>query len=114
MRLTLRVLLRLGAVVLLAGAVYLVTLAPKATVASDNLATQLNIAVQCTSDLSQWMHGSKPAALEVNNEALANVPAAQSSCSSATSELRNIAIGAAVAAVLLVGLSFVVRRPQLN
>ncbi|HEY1828544.1 MAG TPA: hypothetical protein VGF87_11010 [Acidimicrobiales bacterium] len=113
MKLTLRILLRLGAIVLLAGAVYLVLLAPKATVASDNLAVNLNVAVQCSSELSQWTHGAKPASLEVNNQAVANLPAAQNACASATKDLGHIAIGAAVAALLLTVLSFLVRRPFL-
>jgi hypothetical protein len=106
----LRVLLRTGAVILLAGAVFLVVMKPQATVASDNLVTKVDIAVQCSSAWSQWTHHANPAALLLNGQSVASFPAAQNSCASASSTIKHLAIACGVAAVLMAGLSLVGRR----
>ena len=113
MRSLIRTLLRLGAVILLAGSVYLVVMKPRATAVSDNLVTKVDIAVQCSSVWSQWTDHAKPAALLLNGQAVTSFPAAQTSCSSASSTIRHLAIACAGAAVVMAGLSFLGRRTRI-
>jgi len=106
-----RFVLRLAAVLALAGAVYLVVLAPRATVAqSALLGKATTIQVGCSSVWSQETHHAKPAALLLDGHPLISVPEAQSSCASASTTIKHYAEGLVAGAVVLGGLSLL-RRP---
>jgi hypothetical protein len=108
----LRILFRVLAAVLLAGAIYLVVMKPTATVASESLLTKLDVQVQCASVWSQWTHNAKPAQLALNGQALSAVPEAQSSCASASTTIKHVAEGGAVAAAFLGIVSLKRARPR--
>ncbi|HVA08626.1 MAG TPA: hypothetical protein VNG12_17975, partial [Acidimicrobiales bacterium] len=65
-----RILLRITTIVMVAVAAYLVVWQPKATVASVNLTTPINVSVQCSSLWNQWTHHAQPASLNLNNTRL--------------------------------------------
>jgi hypothetical protein len=102
--------LRALAVVLLIGAVYLVVMQPKATVAQENLVTKVGLQVECSSVWSQWTHHAKPADLLLNGHPLLSVPEAQNACASASTTIKHVAEGGAGGAVVLFGLSLLRRR----
>ncbi len=106
----LRMLLRVVAIALLAVGVYLVVMRPTATVASTNLLTKVDIQVHCSSVWNQWTNHATPATLALNGQTLSTLPAAQSSCNSASTTIKHIAEGAGAGAIVLAGLSFVRRR----
>jgi ABC-type nitrate/sulfonate/bicarbonate transport system permease component len=112
MRGLLRFLLRVAALLLLAGAVYLVVLAPKATVASVGLGTNLNVQVQCSSVWDQETHHAQPATLAIGGHSLTSLPAAQSSCQSASRTIKEVVAGLTAGAVVAFGLSFLFRRSR--
>jgi len=106
-----RFVFRLAAVVALAGAVYLVVLAPRATVAeSALLGKAATIQVGCSSVWSQETNHAKPAALLLDGHPLLTVPEAQGSCASASTKIKHYAEGLTAGAVVLGGISFVRRR----
>jgi hypothetical protein len=105
-----RFVLRLAAVLALAGAVYLVVLAPRATVAQADLLSKVTLQVGCSSVWSQQTHHAKPAALLLDGKPLISVPEAQSACASASTKIKHYAEGLTAGAVVLGGLSFVRRR----
>lgn len=105
-----RFVLRLAAVLMLAGAIYLVVLAPTATVAQTNLLSKVSIQVGCSSVWSQETHHAKPAALLLDGHPLLSVPEAQSSCASASATIKHIAEGLVAGVVVLGGLSLLKRR----
>jgi hypothetical protein len=102
--------LRALAAVLLIGAVYLVVMQPKATVAQENLVTKVGLQVECSSVWSQWTHHAKPADLLLNGHPLLNVPEAESACASASTKIEHIAEGGAGGGVVVVALSLLRRR----
>jgi hypothetical protein len=108
----LRFLLRIAAVLLVAGAAYLVVWQPNANVAGADLLTKVSITVQCSSLWDQWTHHAHPAALDLNGKAVVNLQAAQSSCQSASSKIKRIAAGMTVGALVAVGTSFLFRRSR--
>ncbi|HEY3843399.1 MAG TPA: hypothetical protein VGL48_09125 [Acidimicrobiales bacterium] len=106
----LRLPLRFVALLLIGGAVVLVLWPPKANVASADLLTKVDVAVQCSSVWDQWTNHAQPAALTLNGSRLVSVPAAQSACQSASRKIKWAGGGAAGGAVVAVGLSFLLRR----
>ncbi len=72
----------------------------------------MNLSVKCSSALDQWTNHAKPAALVLNGQPLASVPAAQSSCASASSTIKHIAGGLALGGVLAFGVSLLRRKPR--
>ncbi len=106
----LKVLLRLLAVVLVAGAVYLVVMRPKANVLSADLGSKVTLSVQCSSVLDQWRHHAQPAVLELNSVPVTNVDAAQQDCASASRTIKHVGAGMVGGAVVVTALSFVFRR----
>lgn len=110
---TLRVVLRLVAVVCLGVAIYLVVMKPTATVLGSSLLTKVDVGVQCSSEWSQWTGSDKPAALLLNGQPLTSVPEAQSSCANAGSTIKKVAGGLAGAAVLITAVSLLRRRAHL-
>jgi hypothetical protein len=111
-----RVLLRLIAAVALAGAIYLTIYQPKATVVGANLITKVNVGVQCSSVWDQWTNHAKPATLALNGTAITQLPAAQSSCQSASHKIKYIGGGLVAGAVVIFVLSFarLRRRPRVQ
>jgi hypothetical protein len=107
---SLRVLLRLLAVILVAGAVYLVVLQPKANVASLDLGKSLTVSVQCSSVMDQWRHHAQPAALELNGLHLTNLDAANSDCASASRTIKHVCEALVGGAGVAIGASFFFRR----
>jgi hypothetical protein len=110
MRAGLRFLLRLVAVLLVAGAAYLVIFQPKATVASGSLIIKANVTVQCSSVWDQWTNHAQPATLALNGTSLARLPAAQSSCASASRTIKRVAGALVAGAVVALVVSFLFRR----
>src|SRR5580704_9514346 len=62
----LRTLLRLGTLVLLLAAAYLVVFHPSATVAGVDLGSPTSVSAKCSSLFDQWDHHARPAELEVD------------------------------------------------
>src|SRR5580698_1354055 len=107
---SLRVVLRLLAVVLVAGAAYLIVLQPKANVASLDLGKSLTISVQCSSVMDQWRHHAQPAALELNGVHLTNIDAANNDCASASRTIKHVGEGLVGGAGAAIAVSFFFRR----
>ncbi len=107
---SLRVVLRLLAVVLVGGAVYLVVLQPKANVASLDLGKTVTVSVQCSSVMDQWRHHAQPAALELDGIHLTNLEAADSDCASASRTIKRVGVALVVGAGVALVVSFVFRR----
>jgi len=105
-------LLRMIAVLLLAGAVYLVILRPTETVAGVNLVTKVNLSVQCSSLWDQWNHHARPASLDVNGSPLVPLQAAESACQGGSNKIKHVDEGLVAAAVVALGASFVFRRKR--
>jgi hypothetical protein len=106
----LRVLLRLAAVLLIAGAAYLVVWRPTETVASAALGSKLTLSVQCSSVMDQWRHHAEPAVLKLNSVPLTQVPPAQKDCASASRTIKHVDVGLVGGAVVAVVVSFAFRR----
>jgi hypothetical protein len=107
---TVRIILRLVAVLAIAGAAYLVVYAPKATVLGADLITKVNVGVQCSSVWDQWTNHAQPATLALNGTSITQLPAAQSSCQSASHKIKYIAGGLVVGAVVILVVTLL-RRP---
>jgi hypothetical protein len=105
-----RMLLRLVAVLLVAGAAYLIVLQPKANVLSTGLDSKLTLSVQCSSVMNQWRHDAKPAALDLGSVPLATVGAAQKDCASASHTIKEVGVAMVGGAVVALVLSFIFKR----
>ena len=105
-----RVLLRLVAVLFVAGAVYLVVMRPKANVLSADLGSKVTLSVQCSSVMDQWRHHAQPAVLELNSVPVTSVGAAQKDCASASQTIKHVGEAMVGGAVVATVVSFVFRR----
>jgi non-ribosomal peptide synthetase component E (peptide arylation enzyme) len=106
----LRVLLRLAAVLLIAGVVYLVIMKPKANVLSAALGTKVTLSVQCSSVVDQWRHHAQPAVLDLNSVPVAQVGPAQKDCDSASRTIKQVGGAMVGGAAVAFGMSFFFRR----
>jgi hypothetical protein len=106
----LRVLLRLAAVLLIAGAVYLVVMKPKANVLSAALGPKVTLSVQCSSVMDQWRHHAQPAVLELNSVPVAQAAPAQKDCASASHTIKDVGAVMVGGAIVVFAVSFVFRR----
>jgi hypothetical protein len=108
----LRIVLRIVAVILIAGAAYLVVYQPGATVVGENLIAKANVNVKCSSAWDQWTHRAQPASLALNGTSLAQLPVAQSACNSASHKIKYFGAAMIVGAVGALVVSFVPRRAK--
>jgi hypothetical protein len=102
----LRTLLRLGTLVLLLAAAYLVVFHPSATVAGVDLGSPTSVSVKCSSLFDQWDHHARPAELEVDGNPTVPLTSADNACASGSTKVKKFAGGAVVAAVAALAVSF--------
>ena len=110
MRTLVRLVLGLLGVVLLCVALYLVTWAPNASVATVDLGKRITLTVQCSSAWAQWTKSAQPASLDLDSSRLFTVGAAEGACRSGTHKIEEIAGGLAAGAVVALGITAFARR----
>jgi hypothetical protein len=103
-------LLRMIAVLALAGGIFLVLYRPSENVAGVNLLTKANLSVQCSSLWDQWNHHARPASLDVNGSPLVPLQAAESACQAGSNKIKHVDEGLVAGAVVALGASFIFRK----